>query len=149
MRRIWTLAAAAAVLAGCAGTAEERLSRDEFVAEATAICTRAEERLDELDVPTGVDELEAYARDAREITAEGVDDLRALEPPEELEDGFERYLASGDEVVGLLEELEGAAADGDEAEARRLAERIAESADAQEAARAAGIPACEADGDGG
>ena len=147
MRRLCALLLTAAVLAGCAGGEDERLSREEFVEQATAICARAEERIGELPQPASVAELGTYAREARSITAEGVAELRELEPPEELEDGLRRYLESGDEVVGLLGELEEAASAGDEAEARRVAEQIAESADAQEAARAAGIPDCEADGD--
>jgi hypothetical protein len=146
MRAIAAATAAAAVLAGCAGDADERLSRAEFVERATAICERAEERLRALDEPGSVAELEAYARDAGEITGTGVSDLRELEPPEQLEDGFERYLAAGEDVVALLDELQRAAAGGDEAQAREIAGRIGDRADAQAAARAAGIPACEADG---
>ena len=143
MRALPPLIAVAAALAGCAGGGDERLSREEFVAQATAICTRAEERLVELEQPDTVEELGAYARQARAITDESVSNLRELEPPEELEDGFERYLARGADVVELLGDLEAAAEAGDEAEARRLARELVESADAEEAARAAGIPACE------
>ena len=135
--------AAAAALAACAGEADERLSREEFAERATAICARAEERLSALREPENVAEVEGYARDAQAITQEGVDDLRGLEPPEELEEAFARYLQQADEVVALLGELEDAAAAGDDAEARRLSARIAEAAEARAAARAAGIPACE------
>jgi hypothetical protein len=140
--------AAAAALAGCAGSGDDRLSREDFVEQATAICDRAEERIGELDAPASVDELEAYAREARSITEEGLDDLEALEPPADLEAGFDRYLDQGNAVVGVLEELEGAAASGDEAEAQRLAGELAESADAQQAARDAGLPGCEDEGEG-
>lgn len=143
MRRICAAAALALALAGCAGDGEERLSREEFVEQATAICTRAEERIGALEQPETVAELGEYAREARAITEEGVSDLRELEPPEDLEQGFRRYLESGDEVVALLGELEEAAESGDEAEARRVAEQIGESADAADAARAAGVPDCE------
>jgi hypothetical protein len=139
---------ATAALAGCAGSSDERLSREEFVEQATAICDRAEQRIGELDAPASVDDLEAYAREARSITEEGLDDLEALEPPQELEDGFDRYLDQGNDVVEVLEELEQAAASGDEAEAQQLAGELAESADAQQAARDAGLPGCEDEGDG-
>ncbi|HET9507878.1 MAG TPA: hypothetical protein VFO81_08030 [Gaiellaceae bacterium] len=142
MRALLPALALAAAVAGCAGGGE-RLSREEFVEQATAICSRAEERVGALVQPENVEEVETYAREARAITEEGVSDLRELEPPEELEDGFERYLEQADEVVALLGELERSAAAGDEAEARRLSARIADAADAQAAARAAGIPACE------
>jgi uncharacterized protein YhdP len=135
--------AAAAALAGCAGEADERLSREELAEQAAAICNRAEERLSALREPEDVADVEGYARDAQAITQEGLDDLRDLEPPEELEEAFARYLEQADEVVALLGELEDAAAAGDEAEARRLSVRIAEAAEARAAARAAGIPACE------
>lgn len=143
MGRLAAALVTAVALAGCAGDGDDRLSREEFVERATTICMRAEERIAALEEPASVAELGGYARDAREITEQGVSDLRELQPPEELADGFRRYLESGDEVVALLGELEDAAAAGDEAEARRVAEEIAESADVQGAARAAGIPECE------
>jgi hypothetical protein len=142
MRVLLPAVALAAAVAGCAGGGE-RLSREEFVVEATAICSRAEERVGALAPPETVEEVETYAREARAITEEGVSDLRELEPPQELEDGFDSYLEQADEVVALLGELERSAAAGDEAEARRISGRIADAADAQAAARAAGIPGCE------
>lgn len=143
MRRLVAALATAAALAGCAGGEDERLSREEFVEQATAICARAEERIEELEEPESVAELGDYASEAAEITEAAVADLRGLAPPEELEPGFRRYLESGDEVVALLGELEEAAQAGDEAEARRVAAEIAETASVQDAARAAGIPGCE------
>ena len=132
-------------LAGCGGDGDERLSRAEFVDRATAICERAEERIGELGEPGSVEELAGYAQEARSITEESVGELRELEPPEALAQGFDRYLERADEVVGLLEELEGAAEDGNSEEALRIAGEIGTSAEAQGAARAAGIPACEDD----
>jgi len=132
-------------IAGCGGE-DGRLSRAEFVDRATAICARAEERIGELAEPGSVDELATYAREARAITEDGVEDLRELEPPEPLEGGFDRYLESADEVVDLLGELERAAGAGNEEESRRIAGQIGTSAEAQDAARAAGIPACEDEG---
>jgi hypothetical protein len=142
MRVLLPALALAAAVAGCAGGGE-RLSREEFVEQATAICSRAEERVGALAQPESIEEVETYAREARAITEEGVADLRELEPPEELEDGFDSYLEQADEVVALLGELERSAAAGDEAESRRISGRIADAADAQAAARAAGIPECE------
>ena len=135
--------ASAAALAGCAGSGDDRLSREEFVEQATAICERAEQRIGELDPPTSVDDLGTYASEARSITEDGLNDLEGLEPPEELEEGFDRYLDQGNDVVEVLEELEQAAESGDEAEAQRLAGELGESADAQQAARDAGLPGCE------
>jgi hypothetical protein len=132
-------------LAGCGGDGDERLSREEFVEQATAICDRAETRLGELGAPGSIEELEAYAREAQTVTDDTVAELRELEPPEALEDGFESYLARVEEVIGQLGELEEAAGAGNEAEASRIAGAIGDSAEAEDAARAAGLEACESD----
>lgn len=142
MRLLLPALALAATVAGCAGGGE-RLSRAEFVAQATAICSRAEERVGALPQPETTEEVGTYAREARAITEEGVSALRELEPPEELEDGFDRYLEQADEVVALLGELERSATAGDDAEAQRISGRIQDAAEAGAAARAAGIPECE------
>ncbi len=148
MRGAVLLLGVALVATGCAGGGDERLSRAEFVDRATAICARAEARIGGLAEPETVVELAEYAREARAITEDGVADLQELEPPEPLEAGFDRYLGSADEVIGLLGQLEEAAAAGDEAESRRIAAQIGTSAEAQDAARAAGLAACEDEGEG-
>ena len=130
-------------LAGCGGDGDEQLSRAEFVEQATAICDRAEERLREVGEPGSIEELESYAGEAQTITDDTVAELRELAPPEPLQDGFDRYLERIEEVIGLLDELEQAAGSGDAAESSRIAGEIGDSTEAQDAARAAGIPACE------
>ena len=145
MRSVTLILGLALALAGCGGDDDERLSRAEYVDQATAICERAEERIGELGEPATIEELGAYAQEGQTITEEAVAGLRGLEPPEQLEDGFDRYLERAEEVVELLGELEEAAEAGDEAEAARIAGRIGESAEARRAARAAGLAACEDD----
>jgi hypothetical protein len=146
MRRFALLVALAPALAGCGGDGDEQLSRAEFVQQATAICDRAEERLRELGEPGSLEELEAYAREAQTVTNDSVADLRELAPPEQLQGGFDRYLERADEVIALLDELEQAAGSGDAAESSRIAGEIGDSTEAENAARAAGIPGCEDEG---
>jgi hypothetical protein len=121
----------------------DRLSRQEFVREATEICSPLERELEALPQPQSLSDLGTYARQAGELTEEGLERLRELRAPEALERPFERYLTRVEDVVDLLDELEAAAARDELDEAQRLTEEIAEVGDAQNLARAAGIPACE------
>ncbi len=147
MRRFLLVLGLTLWLAGCGGDGDgdDQLTRAEFVEQATAICDRAEARLGELGAPGSIEELEAYASEAQTVTSDTVAELRELEPPEALEDGFDRYLARVEEVIGQLGELEEAAGAGNEAEASRIAGEIGDSAEAEDAARAAGLEACESD----
>ncbi len=121
----------------------DRLSRGEFVREATEICSPLERELEALPQPQSLADLGTYAGRAGELTEEGFERLQGLHPPEALERPFERYLARVEQVVDLLDDLEAAADDDDLDEAQRLTEEIAEVGDAEDLARAAGIPACE------
>lgn len=144
-RRISTVVVLAALAAGGCGEGD-RLSRQEFVRQATAICRPVERQLEALPQPRSLPELETYAQEAKELTAGGVEQLQELRPPEELEDAYDRYLDRAERVVELLDELEAAAADGDTAEAQRLLGEIGEAAQTRELAQAAGIgDACEQD----
>jgi hypothetical protein len=142
-RRVASIVALAALAAGGCGEGD-RLSRQEFVRQATAICTPVKRQLEALPRPQSLPELETYAQEAKELTEDGVEQLQELRPPEELEEPYDRYLARAERVVELLDELEDAAADDDAAEAQRLVRDIGEAAATGEAADAAGIgDACE------
>lgn len=135
----------ALLLAGCGGGGD-RLSRAEFVEQATAICDSFDQRVDALAEPQSLEEIETLGQELGEILDEGLAELRELEPPEELEEPYDRYLASGDEVADQLDELVEAAADGNQAAVGRAAtegEAISERAVAL--AAAAAIPGCEDD----
>jgi hypothetical protein len=121
----------------------DRLSREELGREASEICSPLERELEALPQPQSLSDLETYARRAGELTEDGLERLQELRPPEALERPFERYLARVEQVVDLLDDLEAAAADDELEEAQRLVGEIAEVDDAQDLARAAGIPACE------
>jgi hypothetical protein len=132
------------VMCAAGGCGEgDRLSRQEFVREATEICSPLERELEALPQPQSLSDLGTYARRAGELTEDGLARLRELRPPEALERPFERYLTRVEHVVDLLDGLEAAAARDELDEAQRLTEEIAEVDDAQNLARAAGIPACE------
>jgi hypothetical protein len=146
-RGLATLALLALALAigGCGG--DERLSRAELAEQAGALGRAVQRRLAALPQPRSLPELRLHARAAGELTASGVERLRELRPPDELEDAYERYLARAQRVVDLLDELAAAAGAGDGAAAERLLGEIGAAAETRALARAAGIAPCEREGD--
>jgi hypothetical protein len=130
---------AAALAAGCGGGGDggdgggERLTAEEFVQQADAICEDTNQQLDELDEPANVDELAALAAEAVSINEQSVDALRELNPPEELQEPFDRALELLDQQNALGRELVTAAEEGDQA---RIQEIVAEGEPLQTEARA-------------
>jgi hypothetical protein len=119
MRRfalIAVLCVGACVLAGC-GDDDEALSEQEFLEQGNAICAAGNERLDaafeDLDLGEGQ---EPTAEQMATLVLEGlvpdvqsqIDDIRALEPPDELADPVETFL---DDAQAALDELEQQATD--------------------------------------
>jgi hypothetical protein len=130
-------------LAGCGGGGD-RLSRAEFVEQATAICDSVDERIAAVGEPQSLEEIETLGREVREILDDGLGDLRALRPPEDLEASFDRYLERGDDTLDQLDRLVAGAEAGDRAAVERAGAEVEEiAADAERLATAAGIPACE------
>jgi hypothetical protein len=141
-KRKWFVVVMVALAAGGCGEGD-RPSRQEFVRDATEICSPLQRELEALPQPQSLSDLGTYARRAGDLAEGGLERLRELRPPEELERPFERYLARAEQVVDLLDDLETAAANDELDEAQRLTRQIAEVDDAKSLARAAGIPACE------
>ena len=119
MRRfalIAVLCVGACLLAGC-GDDDEALSEQEFLEQGNAICAAGNERLDaafeDLDLEEGQEPtaeqmgtlvLEVFVPDIQSQ----IDDVRALEPPDELADAVETFL---DDAQATLDELEQQATD--------------------------------------
>ena len=119
MRRIVLIAVlcvGACVLAGC-GDDDDALSEQEFLAQGNAICAAGNERLDaafeDLDLEEGeepsAEQIEALLVDVflPDVQSQ-IDDVRALEPPDELADAVDEFL---DNAQATLDELEQQAAD--------------------------------------
>ena len=81
------------------------MSADELVAKGDQICTEERDRFDEIQsVP--LTSASVGAKQAEELLAaaeSAQDDLRDIDPPEEIRDSYDSYLDARDEVSDLLE----------------------------------------------
>lgn len=124
MRRVALLFALvlAIVVAGCGGGGGggDRLSKDEYVAQADAICKEVEQKGDAIEEPTSLEDVGRFVDEALPVFDDGLDRLRELRPPAELQDAVDDWLATGNETRDLLEELKDVAGDGDAAKVQEL-----------------------------
>src|ERR671932_2184206 len=100
--------AAASLAAGCGGGGG-RLSRDDYVKRADAICAKYNRRIRALRQPRTIAGISAFTAKAIPIARRGDDELRSLEPPKGDEATAKAWLAANDDVVEAIERL-GAAA---------------------------------------
>ncbi|MBD0317174.1 MAG: hypothetical protein ICV71_01525 [Thermoleophilia bacterium] len=138
------LAAFATATASCSGGGGDgRLSREEFIRRADAICTDYDARLARLGNPASIEELGKLAARALPIAREGVAKLRALEPPETLEGDVDRWLARNDENVASIAAIGDAARADDATRVQELASAAtANERKADALARRLGLRAC-------
>ena len=134
---------AVALAAGCGGGGGDKLSHEEFVDQASAICADYNQRIDALGTPNTFDEIVAFAQDARVIAEEDVGKFNDLNPPDEDHDNWEAYGNKGDEMIALSRDLEKAAKDKDVGEVTRLvAASRARAAESKRIALAMGTEEC-------
>jgi hypothetical protein len=145
--RGWATAVVAAlcvVAAGCGGGGGgDRLSRDDYVAKADAICLATVKKRQALSVPTGLAGIPRYVDRALPLLDAAHSDLRALRPPPELEDEVEAWLAAIGDERDALDDLRRAAKDKDAAKVRSIGSQgAAIEQRARARARAIGLVAC-------
>ena len=127
-------------VAGCGGGT----SREDYVEDATAICQEMTQRIKDLGAPESFTDTQLYARRAKDAVSDGIRELNDLEPPAELEDGFESYL---DTLLLRREQLDLLATAADE-NSMTSVQQVGSALDVLTAkgrqdARAAGIAGCE------
>lgn len=129
------------LLAGCGGGS----SRANFVESATKVCADVNQRVKALGTPDSFTATQLYARRAGDAVGDGIDDLEALTPPEELEDEFSRYLGTLAQRRAVLARMVEAA----DANSMKRVQRVGSDLDVVNAkaridARRSGIADCEA-----
>ena len=127
------LSALALLLAACGG---EENGKNDFVAKADDICRRFNEKARGISRPESVAGLKRSADEAKAIAQEARDELRKLNPPDELKEDFDTFIAQGEKGIAELENLKRAAGKRDADELRRVAARIDELDRRQDAAAA-------------
>jgi hypothetical protein len=144
MRAIAFVAALTVIAAGCGGGGgDERLSRDDYVAKADAICRATVDKRRALPVPTALAGIPRYVDRALPLLDSARSDLRALRPPPELEDEVTSWLQAIEDERDALSNLRRAAADKDAAKARAIGSQgVVIEQRARTRARAIGLVAC-------
>lgn len=108
--------AVVALVAGGCGSKSGRLSKSEFVEQANAICAKYEQRVQKrmAGIPAGDEaQLASSIEKVLPVIREGNDELRALKPPESLQDHYDRWMKIADAEVAAASKLQNALRKGD------------------------------------
>lgn len=114
MRRSLPLMALALVVAAC-GDGEQRLSQAEFQEQGNAICAAAIAQAEELfaglpqDRQPTAEEVEEFFPEFIQISRGQIDDIAALNPPEDIQDEVATFI---DDARVALDQVEDAGAEG-------------------------------------
>jgi hypothetical protein len=143
-RTIALVAALCVVAAGCGGgDGGGRLSRDDYVSKADAICLATVQKRQALSAPTTLAGIPRYVDRALPLLDAARSDLRALRPPAELEDKVAAWLAAIGEERDALADLRSAAKEKNGAKVRAIGSQgVAIEQRARARARAIGLVDC-------
>lgn len=83
---------AIALIAGCGGGSDDSLSADEFRAQADAICADTTRETDALTAPTSADGVLQYLKDGQAASDTGLDKLKELKAPSDLDGDWQKAL---------------------------------------------------------
>jgi hypothetical protein len=127
-RRPILLLLAVAALIGMAACGDDEPTKEEVIEQADEICKDAEEDIEEIqDVPA--DELGQAFEEGGERAQEAVDDLEAIEVPDEDKNVWDDFIEESAKQPEYFEDAEQALADGD---TQRVDEIAVESREAEE-----------------
>jgi len=140
--------AGALALAGCGESkGADRLSKEDYVKRADAVCAAFDHRLEELPEPKTIEQVVTLADQAKPVAEDGLAELRKLRPPTELQEDVDAWLALNQENVDAIDDLREAAAASDEAGAQAVSKRAVENERKADAlAKRIGLEECAAPG---
>jgi hypothetical protein len=105
----------AALAAGCGGGGGDGLSQEEFRQQADAICEKYDKKIQALGSPQSPADIPAYVQKGIPLLRQGIAELRALKPPADVEDDYNRMLNETAKAIPAAEKLADAAEKGDTA----------------------------------
>jgi len=105
----------AALAAGCGGGGGDGLSQEEFRQQADAICAKYDKKIQALGSPQSPADIPAYVQKGIPLLRQGIAELRALNPPADVEDDYNRMLNETAKAIPAAEKLAEAAEKGDAA----------------------------------
>jgi hypothetical protein len=134
------------LLAAC-GDDDEGSGSEDFLAEADAACIDGGKRINELyaeeGIPQSFDEDVDLLGKRLPLSEQGVEEASALEPPDDLADEYDEYLAERETFVDLLRQQLEAGEAGNEAQYQSFGPQLDESSDAiDQSAEEVGLEAC-------
>jgi hypothetical protein len=145
MKRAAGLAAVLALLGAACGGGDDgdRLSEEEFRTQANAICEEYDAKIAEIGSPESPEDIPEFVEQGIPVIEEGLAELRALNPPAELEEDYNAMLDETEKAIPAARDLSEAAAEGD---AEAVQEAIEQGQRADEAsdrfATELGLDAC-------
>jgi hypothetical protein len=101
--------------AGCGGGGGDRLSQEEFQQQADAICEKYDKKIQALGSPQSPADIPAYVQKGIPLLRQGIAELRALNPPADVEDDYNRMLDETAKAIPAAEKLADAAEKNDAA----------------------------------
>jgi hypothetical protein len=105
----------AALAAGCGGGGGGGLSQEEFQQQANAICEKYDKKIQALGSPQSPADIPAYVQKGIPLLQQGIAELRALNPPADVEDDYNRMLNETAKAIPAAEKLADAAEKSDAA----------------------------------
>jgi hypothetical protein len=105
----------ACLAVGCGGGEGDRLSQEEFQQQADAICEKYDKKIQALGSPQSPADIPAYVQKGIPLLRQGIAELRALNPPADVEDDYNRMLDETAKAIPAAEKLAGAAEKNDAA----------------------------------
>lgn len=127
----------------CGGGGDAHLSKDEFQTQANAICAKYEKQLKAIGPPASIEAIPDVVDQALAILNKEIDEIGALNPPEELQSNFDKLLAATERTKAAADDLATAAKAGDQAAVQQaLDDGNAASKEADDLAGDLGLDEC-------
>jgi hypothetical protein len=130
---------------GCGGDngGGGELSQEEFRQQANSICEKYNDKIQAIDSPSSPEDIGSYVDEVVPLMQQGIAELRALHPPAEAQDDYDRMLDETEKGIPAAQQL-GEAASNNDAAAVQRALKAGQAADAtsDEIAKELGLTGC-------